>query len=168
MVVVWFRKDLRLTNNAALIAACSQYKQILPLYIYDEGLKIGGAQKVWLHYSLDRLSKSFKGKLMLKMGKRKEVIDSVVKEFQVKAVLWDKCHTPYAKARDAVIKQEQKKQGVEVEEFDDYLLFQPTEIKNLQGQFYKVFSPFFKACLRAPPPEEPVPKAEGFETLSFP
>ena len=64
--IMWFRQDLRLSDNPALIEAVSS-GEIIPIYILDDinsqSEKIGDASRVWLHYSLLELNKSLNGNL---------------------------------------------------------------------------------------------------------
>ena len=59
--IVWFRQDLRLSDNPAFLRACEQYSQVLPIYIDDDAtqqLPLGEASRVWLHHSLHQLRQS--------------------------------------------------------------------------------------------------------------
>jgi len=58
--IVWFRRDLRLSDNPALNAAYENGYSVIPLYILDDvnpddDVKLGGAHRVWLHHSLKSL-----------------------------------------------------------------------------------------------------------------
>ncbi|MFN2310123.1 MAG: deoxyribodipyrimidine photo-lyase, partial [Gammaproteobacteria bacterium] len=61
-VILWFRRDLRLTDNPALDAALTRGARILPLYIWEDGedggtrdWAPGAASRWWLHHSLSHL-----------------------------------------------------------------------------------------------------------------
>ena len=72
-VIVWFRQDLRLTDNPALRAAAAAGAPILPLFVLDDETpgdwRWGGASRWWLHHSLASLDTSLKGHLVLRRGK---------------------------------------------------------------------------------------------------
>ena len=79
--IVWFRQDLRLSDNPAVVEALNLGK-ILPIYILDDcapdPFKIGGASKIWLHHSLNSLNKSLNGKLNVYIGKTSEIIELLI------------------------------------------------------------------------------------------
>ncbi len=56
--IVWFRQDLRLSDNPAMVEA-SNLGVILPIYIFDDcapnSFKMGSASKIWLYHSLSSL-----------------------------------------------------------------------------------------------------------------
>jgi len=62
--IVWFRQDLRLSDNPALRAALRDCDEVLPVFIDDERAgtvsQIGAASRVWLHHSLNSLDESLK------------------------------------------------------------------------------------------------------------
>tara|TARA_R110002050_G_scaffold847_5_gene6003 strand:- start:11112 stop:12503 length:1392 start_codon:yes stop_codon:yes gene_type:complete len=154
--LVWFKKDLRLRDNLALSYACDNHKNILPVYIYDEKMPVGAAQKVWLHHSLTQLSDALNDGLVLKKGPPEKVIFQLIKDHNIDAVYWNRGYTPYEMKRDAALKKKLKDQDIDVKSFDGYLLFEPHTIKNKQGSFFKVFTPFYKSCLDHPDPRDPI------------
>lgn len=160
-IIVWFRQDLRLSDNPALYEAAQQPdKKIIPLYILDDenagAWKMGGASRVWLHHSLTALNESLNGKLIIKKGDAKKVLSDLIKNENIDAVYWNRCYEPWRIKRDEDIKQNL---GVECKSFNGSLLWEPWKIKNQQGGPYKVFTPFYrKGCLNAPAPREPISK----------
>ena len=58
--IFWFRQDLRLHDNLALLALTKKCKKIIPIFIQDHEAKLGGASKWWLYYSLKSLDDSLK------------------------------------------------------------------------------------------------------------
>ena len=62
--IVWFRQDLRLADNPALLAAAARGGPVTPVYIHapdEEGdWPAGGASRWWLHHSLTALDKSLR------------------------------------------------------------------------------------------------------------
>ena len=75
--IIWFRQDLRVSDNPTILAACA-LGQILPIYILDdcapEPFKIGSCSKVWLHHSLDKLNESLGGNLNVYTGQAQKSI----------------------------------------------------------------------------------------------
>ncbi len=147
--IVWFRQDLRLADNPALADAAAR-GAVVPLYILDEtpGVRpIGGAGRWWLHHSLAALSKSVGG-LVLRRGNAAAVLIDLVKATGATRVVWNRCYEPQAIARDTAIKAALTGAGIEVESFNGSLVFEPWQVKTLSGGPFKVYSPFWRACLK--------------------
>jgi deoxyribodipyrimidine photo-lyase len=150
--IIWFRQDLRLSDNPAFSEACRQHDEVLPLYILDEAtVTLGGAQRWWLHHSLVCLDADLKKvglRLCLHQGSALAVLKSLVKENQVVTIYWNRCYEPLAIERDTKIKHFFQKSGVRVVSSNGRLLHEPWEITNKTGHFFKVFTPFWRACLK--------------------
>lgn len=160
-IIVWFRQDLRLSDNAALLHAVHSGKPVIALYILDEESAdmrpLGGASKWWLHESLQAFGKALASKkvaLILRAGAAQKILDDVIKASGADEVVWNRLYEPYASARDAKIKTVLKEAGIAVTSLNGSLLFEPWEIKNKSGGPYRVYTPFSKACfehgVRAP------------------
>jgi len=162
--IVWFRKDLRLADNPALCAAIASGAAVLPVYILDpeESLHwpMGGASLWWLHHSLAQLQTSLAERglrLVLRKGTAKEVLFALANEVNLQHVFWNRQYEPECIARDKQIKTALQECGIAAESFNGSLLFEPWEIRTGEGNPYKVFTPYSRACLAAPPPEKPQP-----------
>tara|TARA_Y100000588_G_scaffold57256_1_gene55170 strand:- start:87 stop:1478 length:1392 start_codon:yes stop_codon:yes gene_type:complete len=159
--IVWFRFDLRISDNAALYAA-SQNGPVIPLFIWspaEEDFAPGAASKWWLHRSLTNLEKSLDrigGKLILKTGTALEVLKSVLQQTGAQAVFWNRRYEPITCKRDKLISTELNKAGIEVKTFKANLLSEPDEIENKTGRPFKVFTPFWKECLKRLNPPAPL------------
>lgn len=152
LTLVWFRQDLRLADNPALLAA-TERGEVLPVYIWapeEEGdWAPGGASRWWLHYSLESLQlelQDLDSRLVLRSGKSLEVLKSLIEETGATAVYWNRRYEPAIIKRDTKIKKELQSQDCEVQSFNASLLFEPWEIENKQGKPYQVFTPFWKQC----------------------
>ena len=152
--MVWFRQDLRLNDNPALLEACSKHSQVMPLYILDgKNSVLGSAQAWWLHHSLNALEKSLATKLSLKLilrqGDPLEIILELISSFSIKAVYWNRCYEPLVIERDKKIKASLEKVGIEVQSFNASLFNEPWTIRNKQGDFFKMFTPHWKIARSA-------------------
>ncbi len=151
-VVMWFRQDLRLRDNPALLAAHETGRPILPVYILDDDhsgeWKMGAASRWWLHESLKALNDSLEKTLYLQAGSAQKVLESLIKDSGAQAIYWNRCYEPWRIERDKEIEENLTDQGIEVHTFNGALLFEPpTTLKN-DGTPYKVFTPFYKnGCL---------------------
>ena len=160
--ILWFRRDLRLSDNTALIAALKTGAPIIPLYIYDvlsPGIEPpGDASKWWLHKSLEALSISLKDKdqmLCLRRGPAFDVMSELLDETGAGAIFFQHSHCE----AEAVIENEiaalAKQKTADCHRYAGELLFEPKDIKTGSGGPYKVFTPFWRACLEAEPPTTP-------------
>lgn len=150
--IVWFRQDLRVHDNPALTAACCQHSMVMPLYILDEvSTYLGGAQKWWLHHSLISLDNGLNNMdlgLCLRQGRALEVLERLVREHQIEAIYWNRCYEPLAIERDTLIKTFFQQRGIQVRSTNGCLLNEPWTMTTTTGHFFKVFTPFWRACLK--------------------
>lgn len=174
-VLVWFRQDLRLRDNPALFAAVETGAPIACVYILDDGgpgrWRMGGASRWWLHHSLDALSREIArlgGTLILKRGAAESVVPRLVNTLGVKAVFWNRQYEPFAVARDASLKASLSRDGVQVQSFNGALLFEPWTVKTKSGEPFKVFTPFWRACLAVGVDRAPLPAPKSLRPSILP
>ncbi len=171
-IVLWFRQDLRLRDNPALMMAHERGQPIIPIYILDDvnsgKWKMGGASRWWLHQSLHEMNKSLRGNLIFEQGDPKPILYDLLKKTGAKAVYWNRCYEPWRIERDKQIKQHLKRNGFEVKSFNGVLLFEPHEVLKKDGTPYRVFTPFYKkGCLgRGGEPRAPIPKPKKLKLLN--
>lgn len=151
-VVVWFRQDLRIRDNPALLAAHQTGHPIVPLFILDEEncgeWKLGGASRWWLHESLKALNEAFKGQLCFKAGSAQKILVDLLEGAGAEAIYWNRSYEPWRISSDAHIQEILQTKGIEVHTFNGALLFEPQTALKSDGTPYKVFTPFYqKGCL---------------------
>ena len=164
-IIVWFRQDLRLSDNPALAFAAKSGRPVVCLYILDDetpgNWKWGGAARWWLHHSLTALGKALGrhdgGGLVLRRGPADKVLKTALQETGAEAVTWNRCYEPFAVARDKKLKAELTCEGIAVESFNAALLFEPWEICSKEGKPFRVFTPFWKALREKTEPGNPRP-----------
>ncbi|MGE0152413.1 MAG: deoxyribodipyrimidine photo-lyase [Reyranellaceae bacterium] len=159
--LLWFRQDLRLDDNPALAEAVRN-GPVVPVYILDDETpgrwKMGGASRWWLHHALaalDRDLRALGSRLVLRRGKAGQELDRLIGETGAAGVCWNRCYEPFAVERDRKLKAELKARGLLAASFNAALLFEPHEIVNRNGQPFKVFSAFWRACLAKGDPPAP-------------
>jgi deoxyribodipyrimidine photo-lyase len=161
--LVWFRDDLRLTDHAALTAAATDPTGLIALYVRDEVSPevrpLGGAARWWLHESLSRLRESLAEHgvpLVLRRGRASDVVPQVVAESQADRVVFNR---RYGAERhlDERLATELQSSRVEVRFFAGGLLFEPGSVTTGAGNPYRVYTPFWRACLAGPEPAQPLP-----------
>lgn len=160
--LVWFRQDLRLADNPALIAAAAGGRPVLPLFVLDDEApgrwRLGGAARWWLHHSLDALGRAIGargGRLVLRRGLAAAVIDELIAAHRVEAVCWNRRYEPWAVAQDRAIKAALTARGVAVRSFKASLVREPWEVAEPPG--IRVFSPFHRRWLALGLPDAPLP-----------
>lgn len=171
-VIVWFRQDLRLKDNPALLAAHESGKLIIPLYILDDvnsgEWKMGGASRWWLHQSLGALNKSLNGELVFEVGDPEAILSDIICKTGADKIYWNRCYEPWRIRRDTAIKQNLNNKTLEVKSFNGALLFEPHKVLKKDGTPYRVFTPFYKkGCLgRGGEPRVPTASPEHLHLQS--
>jgi deoxyribodipyrimidine photo-lyase len=161
VAIQWFRQDLRLSDNPALIAA-SRHNNVLPIYILDDDRAgdhvMGAASRWWLYHSLKSLNASIGGKLSVYQGNSIDVLTKVIGNHDVNAIYWNRCYEPWRIDCDSKLKSYLKNMGIKAESTNGSLLWEPWSIRKDDGNPYKVFTPFYrKGCMQAQAPREPLP-----------
>jgi deoxyribodipyrimidine photo-lyase len=158
---MWFRQDLRLADNPALVDACGR-GEIIPIYILDDenadSWKIGGASRWWLHHALEDLNRSLNQGLQLFKGEASAILSVLAHQTGAEAIVWNRCYEPWRIVRDANIKSALKGQGLDVQSFNGSLLWEPWQVLKKDSTPYKVFTPYYRrGCLSAVAPRQPIP-----------
>lgn len=153
-VLLWFRQDLRLHDNWALAAAVASGKPVVPVYICDEegssGWPLGGASRWWLHHSLNSLDQSLRklgSRMILVKGRANECLRDLISQTGADSVYWNRCYEPGSMALTNRLKDDLGSNGIELKSFNSALLFEPQEVRNKQGNPFRVFTPFWRHCL---------------------
>lgn len=167
--IMWFRQDLRLSDNPALIAA-TQNSRLLPVYILDDlhsgEWAMGGASRWWLHHSLMELNASLDGKLLVLRGDPCALLGKLAKAVNANALHWNRCYEPWRIARDKSLKAALQSDAFDVQSHNGSLLWEPWRVLKQDQTPYKVFTPFFRrGCLSATAPRIPAPRPAAITLL---
>ena len=161
-VIHLFHRDLRLEDNVALRKAVEFGDTVIPLYIHDAevlgGVGEGQASLWWLHHSLTELDndlRDYGSRLILRRGSRLRELLRIIEETGSKAVFFNRRYVPWLDNQDSSIAREL---GIPYKRFRGYLLFEPEAIKTKTGTPFRVFTPFYKACLAGMTLYPPAPK----------
>ena len=167
-VLVWFRQDLRLADHRALHAAIKSGGPIIPLYILDDETpgdwRPGGASRWWLHGSLASLAAGFDklgSRLVLRRGAAAETLQAIIEETGATTVHVTRRYEPWADSLDRHLSDALSEKNIDFKRFAGSLLFEPEALRTKAGDPFKVFTPFYKACLDLEPPKAPLPRPEG-------
>lgn len=140
--ILWFRRDLRLRDNPALLAAIAA-GPVIPVYIDEPATRPGGASRWWLHHSLAALQAELESRglrLIIRQGEPLAVLRALLKESGAQAVHWNRLYEPALEARDAQVKA-----GLPGVSHSAALLREPWELATQTGKPYQVFTPFYRA-----------------------
>ncbi|HXV73898.1 MAG TPA: deoxyribodipyrimidine photo-lyase, partial [Sphingomonadales bacterium] len=146
--IVWFRLDLRLADNPAVLAAHARGEPIIPVFIWspeEEGAwPPGAASRWWLHHSLAALEASLGmrgSRLILRRGPALPALRALAKETRATAILWNRRYEPAIVARDAQVKSALQAVGLVTESCNSALLFEPWTLKTAAGNPFQIFTP---------------------------
>jgi len=158
-VIMWFRQDLRLADNAALSAAAAA-GPVICLYVLDDDTsgkwRWGGASRWWLHRSLEALSKHVT--LVLRRGPANRVIAEVLQESGAKTVYFTRDYAPWSGKLETQVRAACEAAGAACHRYGGYLMHEPEAIRTAAGQPYKVYTPFSRAAMVAAPNRAPRPR----------
>ena len=168
--IMWFRQDLRISDNPALFHACSLDKPLICVFVLDEispdTRAYGAAQRWWLHHSLTSLKVSLAQRgvtLLLKRGPAPQVIDELVNQTGADAIFWNR---RYGEGEQAVDRQIKADFEGEARSFAGLLLHEPSKVRNGTGAPYKVYTPFWKNFRAGPAPRKPLGEPQTFTAFA--
>ena len=158
-----FRRDFRIKDNTGLIKALSGSEQVIPIFIFTpEQIKTNPYKSdnavQFMIESLLELKQNLKH-LTFYYGDYLKVIDSLVKESKINNIYTNTDYTPYAIKRDNDIAKYCKKNNIEFHPSHDILLFEPTSLLNLSGEYYQKYTPFYRKAISEVKKINPVSKS---------
>jgi len=163
-VILWFRDDLRLSDNPALNAAADTGRRLICIFVHDEettGLRaLGGAARWWLHGALRALDADLRGRggrLSIYRGPAETMVPRLAAETNAAAVLWNRRYGGAERRIDEVIKRALRAKRVEAQSFSGHLLHEPWTVTTRTGQPFRVFSAFWRAAHERGEPGSPLP-----------
>lgn len=147
-ILLWFRRDLRLSDHAALVAACETGRPVIPVFIHDglvEGLAAAPKWRLGLGVGAlaDRLAEKDSRLILRRDGNALNALQTLVAETGAGAVYWSRAYDSETVARDTSIKEALEGEGICAKSFAGHLMFEPWTVETGQGGYYKVFTPFW-------------------------
>lgn len=148
--VFWFRRDLRLDDNAGLYHALKSGKPVLLLFIFDteilNKLEDKADKRVkFIHQEVVRLNnelKEFGSSLLVKVGKPWVIWKELLNEYSIDTVYTNRDYEPYGITRDAGINELLKDNGVRFHTYKDIVIFEKHEVLKDDKTPYTVFTPY--------------------------
>ena len=149
--IFWFRRDLRLADNPALVEAVKAHDHVVPLYIHapeEEGeWAPGAAGRWWLHHSLAALDASLgthRGSLQILQGSTLDSLRAAIEATGATAVYFNRLYEPKVIRRDKAVRKALEEDGIDVASFNASLWCEPWDIATKQDEPYRVFTPFWR------------------------
>lgn len=172
-VLLWFRQDLRLDSNPALVKAVKDKLQIVPVYIHapEEAAPWdpGAASNWWLHQSLHSLATSLKAAgsaLILRSGPSISALNTLLDETGAQTVYCNRLYEPAMVERDQRVRDALLKRGVNLQILNGNLFHEVGSVLNQSGQPYRVFTPFYRNCIKLGIAVSPTPAPKSLPKLT--
>ena len=148
-LILWFRRDLRLSDHPMLAAAVMSGRPLIPVFLCDAQLEAMGAAPKWrLGLGVERFAQTLGAlgsRLILRRGDALACLQDLVAETGAAGVMWQRMYDPAAVARDTEVKVVLRAKGLVAQSFPGALMFEPWTVETGQGGYYKVYSPFWRA-----------------------
>ncbi|MGE3746383.1 MAG: deoxyribodipyrimidine photo-lyase [Sphingomonadaceae bacterium] len=155
-VILWFRQDLRLSDQAALIAAAGE-GPVVPVYVLDDETpgdwRIGGAQRWWLHHTLlalDGVLREKGSRLILRRGRAADEVARLAGEIGTRRIHALRHYEPWWKKAEEALAG-----GHTLCLHDGNYLASPNTVLSGSGSRYRIFTPWWRALKQQMPPERP-------------
>ncbi len=149
----WFRRDLRLSDNPALVEAATR-GSLMPIYILEEegeGIpSMGAASRWWLHHSLEKLQQSLHGQLSIYRGDPLFIITKLLESQKFDALYWNRCYEPWQRKQEEALEAKLRELEISFQSFQGSLLWEPWTVCKSDQTPYKVFTPFYRHASSIP------------------
>ncbi|MFN2336395.1 MAG: deoxyribodipyrimidine photo-lyase [Bacteroidales bacterium] len=150
VAVFWFRRDLRLEDNAGLWKALNSGYRVLPVFIFDtdilDKLEERTDRRVsFIHGALEALQQKITAagsSLLVLHDTPENALRKIVSEYEVRALFANHDYEPYATDRDRRIGLLTKAEGIPFSTFKDQVIFEKDEVLKSDRTPYTVFTPY--------------------------
>lgn len=160
--LVWFRRDLRATDQAALWHALRAARQVWCAFVYDtailDPLPRADRRVEFIHQSIEALDAELAAlgrehgvrgvRLLVRHGDAADEIVALADALHVQAVFANHDDDPYALSRDAAVRGALAGRGIALHTSKDHVLFERSEVLTGSGKPYGVFTPYKAAWLK--------------------
>ncbi len=157
--VFWFRRDLRLTDNAGLYQALTGNLPVLPIFIFDKHILSRLSDKAdsrvtFIHAALQEMQQQLMRSgtsLHVFYGTPQEAFETLLSGYAIDKVFTNHDYEPYARERDNAIGTLLNAKGASLHTFKDQVIFEKAEVVKDDGKPYTVFTPYsrkWKAALK--------------------
>jgi len=144
--VLWLRRDLRLGDSPALLAAADAADQVLPLFVLDDALRVpsGAPRLAFLYRCLRELEERTGGALRVLVGRPEQVVPRVARDVGAATVHISSDHAPYGRGRDERVRAALAGRATLTATGSPYAVT-PGVLRKDDGTAYRVYSPYARA-----------------------
>ncbi len=150
--IFWFRRDLRLEDNAGLSKALAAELPVLPIFIFDSEIidQLDDKYDRRVHYIHQALSvmntqlQKHKSGIKTFYGKPTEVFNTLQNQFEIETVFCNRDYEPQAIKRDLSVSEFLAQSSIGFKDFKDQVIFEQSDILKNDGLPYTVFTPYAK------------------------
>lgn len=152
ITLFWFRRDLRLDDNAGLYHALKEGKNVQPIFIFDRNILDDLEEKddrrvSFIYAQIERLKQELQAKgsdLWVFYSTPMEIFQLLLKEHTITGLFANKDYEPYALERDKSVYDLFQKHNLPFRAFKDHVIFEKNEVLKDDGKPYTVFTPYSK------------------------
>lgn len=153
IVLFWFRRDLRLKDNAGLYYALKIHSNVVPLFVFDKNIldKLEDktdARVTFIYNNIIKLRaqliKGFESDILIKYGDPIQIYRSLLEQYNIEAVYTNRDYEPYAKDRDNKVMQLLRNKNIPFKAYKDHVIFESQEVQKDDKSQYVVFTPYKK------------------------
>jgi deoxyribodipyrimidine photo-lyase len=151
VTIFWFRRDLRIFDNASLFHALKEDAAVQPIFIFDsdilDKLPKKDARVSFIHQEICRLSQELTDKgaqLDVRYGKPIEIWKDLLGEYNIGQVYANRDYEPYALERDKAVFDLLAADDIKFSAYKDHVIFEKSEVVKSDGKPYTVFTPYSK------------------------
>jgi deoxyribodipyrimidine photo-lyase len=153
--LVWFRRDLRVEDHAALHHALRSSDRVACVFVFDTDLLAGlprdDRRVQFIHASLGELDarlRAWGAYLIVRHGRAADEIVRLANDLEVESVFANHDYEPAAVARDREVQQRLREAGRSLQTFKDQVIFEKDEVLTQAGGPFSVFTPYKNAWLK--------------------
>ena len=152
MNVFWFRRDVRLEDNAALFHALKSDFKVLPIFIFDKEILGRLSDKSdrrvdYIHQALTEINdelKDYKTTLKTFYGNPLDVFKQLAEDFEIDTVYCNRDYEPQAIKRDHEVAKFLNENNIQFSDFKDQIIFEKNDVLKSDNTPYTVFTPYSK------------------------
>ena len=153
--IFWFRRDLRLDDNAGLYHALKSDFPVLCVFIFDKAIlddleDKDDARVTFIYYTIVELKQQLEkhgSSLLVIYDKAEQAWRSLIKDYNINTVFTNHDYEPYAKVRDEAVGDFLKEHNINFKTYKDQVIFEKAEVVKDDGKPYTVFTPYKRKWL---------------------
>lgn len=146
-IIYWIRRDFRLASNLVILKSVKRNIPLVPVFIRDKNYeKLKGCPKWRLFHGLIHFDATLRGldsKIIFRTGDPLEVLLDISREIGSKEIWWNRLYDPDNSASEQRVMLGLRGQGRLAQSFPGHLLFEFDEIRNMSGNYFKVYTHFW-------------------------